>query len=76
MTDIKAGEGPFEENTELSFAEMLEESLKSLNTDEKVRGVVVGIAQTKFRLMWAESKQVLYLQVNCLPTQMQNRRTL
>ncbi len=51
MTDIKAGEGHFEENTELSFAEMLEESLKSLNTDEKVRGVVVGIAQTKFRLM-------------------------
>ena len=31
------------EGTE-SFAEMLEESLKTLNTDEKVHGVVVGIA--------------------------------
>ena len=29
---------------EANFEEMLEESLKSLNTDEKVRGVVVGIA--------------------------------
>ena len=28
----------------LALQEMLEESLKSLNTDEKVRGVVVGIA--------------------------------
>ncbi len=31
------------EVTESNFAEMLEESLKSLNTDEKVHGVVVGI---------------------------------
>ena len=29
---------------EMSFEAMLEESLKSLNTDEKVHGVVVGIA--------------------------------
>ena len=50
MTDIKAGEGHFEENTELSFAEMLEESLKSLNTDEKVRGVVVGIAPNEIQV--------------------------
>lgn len=32
------------ENQELNFEEMLEESLKSLNTDEKVHGVVVGIS--------------------------------
>lgn len=32
------------ENTELNFEELLEESLKSLNTDEKVHGVVVGIS--------------------------------
>lgn len=32
------------ENADTSFEEMLEESLKSLNTDEKVHGVVVGIA--------------------------------
>ncbi len=33
--------------TEQNFEEMLEESLKSLNTDEKVRGVVVGITPTE-----------------------------
>ena len=32
------------ENADPSFEEMLEGSLKSLNTDEKVHGVVVGIA--------------------------------
>ena len=37
----------FNENTEQNFEEMLEESLKSLNTDEKVHGVVVGISPTE-----------------------------
>lgn len=32
------------EMSDINFEEMLEESLKSLNTDEKVHGVVVGIA--------------------------------
>ena len=32
------------ENTAENFAELLEESLKNFNTDEKVQGVVVGIA--------------------------------
>lgn len=32
---------------EMNFEEMLEESLKSLNTDEKVHGVVVGISPTE-----------------------------
>jgi len=40
MTDIN-------QNSELNFEEMLEESLKSLNTDEKVRGIVVGITPTE-----------------------------
>ena len=40
MTDIN-------ETNELNFEEMLEESLKSLNTDEKVHGVVVGISPTE-----------------------------
>ena len=35
------------ENVEMNFEEMLEESLKSLNTDEKVHGVVVGISPTE-----------------------------
>lgn len=34
-------------STEQNFEEMLEESLKSLNTDEKVHGVVVGISPTE-----------------------------
>jgi (E)-4-hydroxy-3-methyl-but-2-enyl pyrophosphate reductase len=34
-------------NAEGNFEEMLEESLKSLNTDEKVRGVVVGITPSE-----------------------------
>lgn len=39
---------PMTENyNEQNFEEMLEESLKSLNTDEKVHGVVVGISPTE-----------------------------
>ncbi len=34
-------------SNEQNFEEMLEESLKSLNTDEKVHGVVVGISPTE-----------------------------
>ena len=34
-------------NQEQNFEEMLEESLKSMNTDEKVHGVVVGISPTE-----------------------------
>lgn len=34
-------------NNEQNFEEMLEESLKSFNTDEKVHGVVVGISPTE-----------------------------
>ena len=47
MTENVKNFGVSEEETsetELNFEEMLEESLKSLNTDDKVRGVVVGIA--------------------------------
>ncbi len=36
-----------ENNAEGNFEEMLEESLKSLNTDEKVHGVVVGITPSE-----------------------------
>lgn len=45
MSEIIEHEGANSaENADTSFEEMLEESLKSLNTDEKVHGVVVGIA--------------------------------
>lgn len=40
MTDMN-------QNSEQNFEEMLEESLKSLNTDEKVRGIVVSISPTE-----------------------------
>ncbi len=44
----EAATQPEKENpTEGSFEEMLEESLKSLNTDEKVHGVVVGVTPTE-----------------------------
>lgn len=44
MTEIIEGAAQNStEVTESNFAEMLEESLKSFNTDEKVHGVVVGI---------------------------------
>lgn len=49
MSEINEGADQFltENNAEGSFEEMLEESLKSLNTDEKVRGVVVGITPSE-----------------------------
>lgn len=42
-----AGQNLTENNAEGNFEEMLEESLKSLNTDEKVHGVVVGITPSE-----------------------------
>lgn len=44
MTEFIEGADLEQDYAESNFEEMLEESLKSLNTDEKVRGVVVGIA--------------------------------
>lgn len=47
MSELNQGAGPKENNTEGSFEEMLEESLKNLNTDEKVHGVVVGVTPSE-----------------------------
>lgn len=44
MTDILENKDNIEEMSTDNFEEMLEESLKNFNTDEKVHGVVVGIA--------------------------------
>lgn len=44
MTEIKENQDPNVMEDGASFEAMLEESLKSFNTDEKVRGVVVSIA--------------------------------
>lgn len=42
-----AAQNTKENTAEGNFEEMLEESLKSLNTDEKVHGVVVGVTPTE-----------------------------
>ena len=49
MSEINEGAGQnlTENNAEGNFEEMLEESLKNLNTDEKVHGVVVGITPSE-----------------------------
>lgn len=44
MSEIFEGADQTVMEADANFEEMLEESLKSLNTDEKVHGVVVGIA--------------------------------
>lgn len=44
---IEGADQNLENNAEGNFEEMLEESLKSLNTDEKVHGVVVGITPSE-----------------------------
>ena len=44
MTDILENKETVETEGEQNFEAMLEESLKNFNTDEKVHGVVVGIA--------------------------------
>lgn len=52
MSELNEGSAQTEQDkkenpAEGSFAEMLEESLKTLNTDEKVHGVVVGVTPTE-----------------------------
>lgn len=49
------------ENQEMSFEEMLEESLKSLNTDEKVRGIVERISPTEVYVEVVGRKQTGYI---------------
>ena len=46
---------------EMSFEEMLEESLKSLNTDEKVRGIVSRITATEVYVEVVGRKQTGYI---------------
>ena len=46
-TAENAAQKPKEKTADGSFAQMLEESLKTLNTDEKVHGVVVGVTPSE-----------------------------
>lgn len=39
-----------EDSEEMSFAEALEESLKNMSTDQKVKGVIVGISPTEIEV--------------------------
>ena len=60
------------ENADTSFEEMLEESLKSLNTDEKVHGVVVGIAPNEVYVDVGRKQAGFIRLPSCLLTRMQN----
>ena len=59
-TEQTAPEKPVEE---MSFAEALEESLKSLNTDERVNGIVVAIAPNEVQVEVIGRKQTGYIPV-------------
>ena len=51
MTDIqRLARAILRRTPNLALQRCLEESLKSLNTDEKVRGVVVGIAPNEIQV--------------------------
>ena len=63
MSEVNQGAAPKEPTTEGSFEEMLEESLKSLNTDEKVHGVVVGVTPNEV-LVDVGRKQAGYVPVS------------
>ena len=49
---------------EQNFEEMLEESLRSLNTDEKVRGIVAGISPTEVSVEVVGRKQSGFIPLN------------
>lgn len=77
MTDILENKEMTEINEgEMNFEEMLEESLKSFTTDEKVHGVVVGIARMRFMWMSAESKLDLFPSLSFPRIPMLKQRTL
>ena len=55
---------PVKSFDEMSFEEALEASLNSLNTDEKVRGIVVGIAPNEVQVEVVGRKQAGYIPAN------------
>jgi 4-hydroxy-3-methylbut-2-enyl diphosphate reductase len=65
MSEINEGavQNPKENNAEGNFEEMLEESLKNLNTDEKVHGVVVGVTPSEV-MVDVGRKQAGYIPVS------------
>lgn len=56
-----APEAPAKSFEEMSFEEALEASLQSLSTDERVRGVVVGIAPNEVQVEVVGRKQAGYI---------------
>ena len=78
MSEIKENTDPvvMEDNADSSFAEIIEESLKSLNTDEKVRGVVVGIAPNEIYVDVGRKQAGLSRFPSFHPTPTQSRRRL
>ena len=59
-----ADTAPAKSFDEMSFEEALEASLQSLNTDERVRGVVVGIAPNEVQVEVVGRKQAGYIPLN------------
>ncbi|MEG1613978.1 MAG: 4-hydroxy-3-methylbut-2-enyl diphosphate reductase, partial [Oscillospiraceae bacterium] len=47
---VKAEEVTASDSEEMSFAEALEESLKSMNSDQKIKGVIVGISPNEIQV--------------------------
>lgn len=62
-TEVSAAEqtAPQKPVEEMSFEEALEESLKSLNTDERVNGIVVAIAPNEVQVEVIGRKQTGYI---------------
>ena len=57
-------EAPAKSFEEMSFEEALEASLQSLSTDERVRGIVVGIAPNEVQVEVVGRKQAGYIPVD------------
>ncbi len=62
--DSNVADAPEKSFEEMSFEEALEASLQSLSTDERVRGVVVGIAPNEVQVEVVGRKQTGYIPVN------------
>ena len=61
---VQEESAPAKSFDEMSFEEALEASLQNLTTDEKVRGVVVGIAPNEVQVEVVGRKQAGYIPID------------
>lgn len=71
-----AEEVPSEETDEQDFSKALEESLNSMNNDQKVVGIVMASRPRRFRLTSAESTPVTCRWTSTAQTPPQTRRRI